>query len=350
MILIFLLNFIVFLFQSSTRNNTIQNQLNLTQNFSGIPWKEEKKGSRNYILNSMCYTKVHHLNIIQLTALAGAAYLIDEKNSEYNIIEAFEKSIFSKTENNLKIKYMTFLTEETDYAVILQTDIEIPEEKPLTIISIRGTSTILDIWLDTEMFITSALFTIARKIPLLYKLENTISTIYTFLSTFTIRNLENLTLTKQYVDKIREVLNKIKLEKGYSTNERNYIIAGHSLGGGLAKYIALLEQMQGFSVSGPGISPLEYSINKMNKNISKYYKSSYIDLVPDLDIVPRVELSGGTQFRILCEKGILECHQVYRTLCMIGIMCHDEHLTGDLCHGIYSDWLYKIDFKDVFDK
>ena len=350
MILIFLLNFIVFLFQSSTRNNTIQNQLNLTQNFSGIPWKEEKKGSRNYILNSMCYTKVHHLNIIQLTALAGAAYLIDEKNSEYNIIEAFEKSIFSKTENNLKIKYMTFLTEETDYAVILQTDIEIPEEKPLTIISIRGTSTILDIWLDTEMFITSALFTIARKIPLLYKLENTISSIYTFLSTFTIRNLENLTLTKQYVDKIREVLNKIKLEKGYSTNERNYIIAGHSLGGGLAKYIALLEQMQGFSVSGPGISPLEYSINKMNKNISKYYKSSYIDLVPDLDIVPRVELSGGTQFRILCEKGILECHQVYRTLCMIGIMCHDEHLTGDLCHGMFYDWEYKVDFKDVFDK
>ena len=65
MILIFLLNFIVFLFQSSTRNNTIQNQLNQTQNFSGIPWKEDKKGSRNYILNSMCYTKVHHLNIIQ---------------------------------------------------------------------------------------------------------------------------------------------------------------------------------------------------------------------------------------------------------------------------------------------
>ena len=95
---------------------------------------------------------------------------------------------------------------------------------------------------------------------------------------------------------------------------------------------------------------MEYSINKLNKNISKYYKSSYIDLVPDLDIVPRVELSGGTQFRILCEKGILECHQVYRTLCMIGIMCHDEHLTGDLCHGMFYDWEYKVDFKDVFDK
>ncbi len=43
MILIFLLNFITFLFQSSNRNNTIQNQLNFTQNFTGIPWKEEKK-------------------------------------------------------------------------------------------------------------------------------------------------------------------------------------------------------------------------------------------------------------------------------------------------------------------
>ena len=78
----------------------------------------------------------------------------------------------------------------------LQTDIEFPEEKPLSIISIRRTSRKLDIWLDTEMFITSALFRIARIIPLIYKLDNSMSKLYTYLSTFTIRNLENLKLKK----------------------------------------------------------------------------------------------------------------------------------------------------------
>jgi len=49
--------------------------------------------------------------------------------------------------------------------------------------------------------------------------------------------------------------------------------------------------MQGFSVSGPGINPLEYSLRKINKKYNKYYKITFVDLVPDLDIVPRVELS-----------------------------------------------------------
>ena len=39
---------------------------------------------------------------------------------------------------------MTFLIEEKDYAFLLQTDIEFLKEKPLTIISIRVTTNILD--------------------------------------------------------------------------------------------------------------------------------------------------------------------------------------------------------------
>ena len=108
MILIFLFNFIQYIFLSSNSDqiNTIQKVYNSTKNFSGIPWKEEKNSSRDYILNTMCYTKIHHLNIVQLTGLASAAYLIDEKNSEENIINAFSQSIFHKTENNKKIENM----------------------------------------------------------------------------------------------------------------------------------------------------------------------------------------------------------------------------------------------------
>ena len=81
----------------------------------------------------------------------------------------------------------------------------------------------------------------------------------------------------------------------YGLNEREYFFIGHSLGGAL---------------------------------------------VPDLDIVPRVYLSGGLKYRVLCEKGIFECHQAKRTLCMLGVVCNKEHLIGDLCSGIFTSKEY----------
>jgi len=33
-----------------------------------------------------------------------------------------------------------------------------------------------------------------------------------------------------------------------------------------------------------------------------------IDLVPDMDLVPRVEVSGGTIYKIICNQGSFKCH------------------------------------------
>ena len=74
-----------------------------------------------------------------------------------------------------------------------------------------------------------------------------------------------------------------------------YIIFGHSLGGGLAKYTAFKYKLLGFSVSGPGLTPLEFNYGKnKDNNYTKYFKNTFIDLIPDLDIIPRVEISGGS--------------------------------------------------------
>ena len=87
---------------------------------------------------------------------------------------------------------MTFLTEEKDYPFLLQTDIEFPKEKPLTIISIRVTTNILDMQLDTKLFITSTLFSLSKRIPLLFELENSISSLCYWFEALSIRNLENI--------------------------------------------------------------------------------------------------------------------------------------------------------------
>ena len=42
---------------------------------------------------------------------------------------------------------------------------------------------------------------------------------------------------------------------------------------------------------------------------SENFEISAIDLVPDMDLVPRVETSGGTIYRIICKKGVAQCHK-----------------------------------------
>ena len=308
----------------------------------------------NNILNTGCYTKIHSLDFIKLTALASAAYLTGEINKEENILNMFKKSVFSDIEeNNIKIKNMKFLTNFSDILSILETDFEIEGQKPLTVISIKGTSTEFDKLLDFEMFISSAILTIARTFPILYKLESAASDAFNFINILPFKFLGKLTLTKKYIEKIDLLLKELFKKEGYGFKERNYIIVGHSLGGGLAKYTAFKYKLQGFSISGPGLTPLEFNYGKnkdKDNNYTKYFKNTFIDLIPDLDIVPRVEVSGGSRYRVLCEKGIFSCHNIKRTLCMLGSMCEKEHLTGNLCSGVYSQEEYFNDFTLVKNK
>jgi hypothetical protein len=114
------------------------------------------------------------------------------------------------------------------------------------------------------------------------------------------------------------------------------------LGGGMAKFLGLKYHKENVAVSGPGITPLEYKIKKDN-NYYKYFKSNLIDIIPDNDIVPRIETSGGTKYRVLCEKGYISCHQIERIICQIGATCRREDLSGDICMSIFG----KDDYEDI---
>ena len=345
--LLIYLTYKILFFSNSKSEDTVQGTFNKTNNFTGFHWPENKNKTNQEILSSICYSKINNLNFIQLTSLANAAYLKDEKNYEQNIINALKSSIFNITDNNIDLKNLTFLTNNTDLIQILKTDFQIPNEKPLTIISIKGSTNPFDFLLDAEMFISSAFFSIAKKIPLLFKSETYASFVFNYLCYLPFKLLQKLTLTKSYTSQIEKIFNELIKQKGYGLDERNYAFVGHSLGGSLAKLNGFKYKLKSFSVSGPGFSPLEFYLSSGKNKYDKYFKSTFIDLVPDLDIVPRVEISGGAVYRVLCEKGILSCHQVTRTLCMLGVMCNMEHLTGDLCNGVYSYKEYEEDFIKV---
>lgn len=180
--------------------------------------------------------------------------------------------------------------------------------------------------LDLEMYSPSAILTLIKMIPLIQRSESLTSEVLHAILTFPLNSLKNITLLNYYTEQIiRKVDKVIKQNK----NNTDFLFVGHSLGGGLSKYIATIYKKQSFSISGPGITPLEYmdSISGYNK----VFKSNFIDIIPDNDIVPRIDTSGGIKYRVLCNKNSINCHSIDRTICMMGIMCEQEEYTKKLC-------------------
>ena len=102
-IFVCLLNFILFilwiltvydLLKLNKNLDTIQNSFNITKNFTGRRWPYIKDINNHNIISPICYTKINHINFIELTALANAAYLEGEINNEKNIYKSIKiKSI-----------------------------------------------------------------------------------------------------------------------------------------------------------------------------------------------------------------------------------------------------------------
>ena len=298
--------------------------------FKVTDWKREYFSENRNIENVICFTSIHGLSIFKIVSLAFAVYMNDPEN----IIDYYEQSFFKEKIEN--ITEMRFLDRDSKYAVVLMVNIDIPNEKPLTVFSVQASIKRLDVWVDLEIFCSSAIFSIIR-ILTINKLESITSRAITWLLSIPIRTLEKFTLFIKYIDSLIINIDK-ELERINGT--RNIIFTGHSLGGGLAKYLGLKYHKESVAVSGPGITPLEYKFKK-DKNYYKFFKSNLIDIVPDNDLVPRVENSGGIRYRVLCEKSFFHCHLIERIVCQIGATCRREDLSGDLCMSIFGKKKYE---------
>jgi len=63
-------------------------------------------------------------------------------------------------------------------------------------------------------------------------------------------------------------------------------------------------------------------------------------------LVPRVEVSGGTIYRIICKFGAFECHSKVNSLCEVLIMCNSPN------YNIYCDkvaGLKESEIKEIAD-
>ena len=324
-LLVFVLFTMIFFGVSSLYLYDTLEKFNEEGAFKETNWESDNFSGENNIENIICNSSIYGLSILKISSFPLATYMSGTDNTK----TYYEKTFFKEKIEN--ITEMRFLDVYSKYGVVLLVNIDIPNEKPLTIFAIQGSIKKLDWWVDIEIFCSSAIFTFLNAISI-NSLESLTSRSITWLLTIPLRLLVKFTLFERYINSLTSLIDE-EIEK--INGKRNILIAGHSLGGGLSKFLGLKYHKESLAISGPGITPLEYKLK--NEIDYKYYKMNFIDVIPDYDVIPRIETTAGIRYRVLCNKGFFGCHSIERTICQIGASCRREDLTGDLCMSIFGD-------------
>jgi len=185
------------------------------------------------------------------------------------------------------------------------------------VIAVKGTSTISDAFLDTSLY---------GAVKILQAFNN-------FLPILTLTPLGYIQWLLLNTDMMASIESKPwhslqKTVQGIIENHPNdtVLLTGHSLGGGIAQIVASQVNISGVVFSAPGVV---YSARKFGMKMQRCRRKVWV-VMPDEDVVPRVDLQAGTVQQILCRdlNGDLEyawkCHSIERTACVLFRMCGDQ--------------------------
>ena len=307
---------------------------------------DKKENTENLLLlPNICYSSIHNMPLTLFLPFINDAYYYGNYNgSEPYYTSSLQYPGYRKFffNDDYDIKIRGNLINENKTVKMIQYNVINKSKKndnEITILSIKGTSYKRDIFLDAQLYFSSILLN--------------------FLSTFSLSNQKD-TYSFRFIEYSLSIPYRLffrylmiddylkKLQKAYIDNEfsfyKNVVIVGHSLGGGLAKLFGRVMNKQAISLSGPGINAFTSLWEYEGK--SENFEISAIDLIPDKDPVPRVEVSGGTIYRIVCKAGIFQCHGKQNSLCEILIMCRDPN------YELYCKKMTKFDdkiIKDIYD-
>jgi hypothetical protein len=269
----------------------------------------------------MCVIRQFQLSMIDLTALASFVYY---NFSEDNPVagEVLKEFFDPELDPNLEItEYGQLNLTEAEFAGAAYFNFDLLN---LTVFVIRGTIDPSDVALDAQFFMSSLFLTLSMPLSMFVSsiTPATMTAIRSILS-FPIVIMKSVTLIDKYMNVLTDYYDSIpKLD--------NVLFTGHSLGGGFAKVFGHIYGKQSVAVSGPGITLFLNAYPKAPGTIGDSLLAQ-TDIIPDHDIVPRVEVSGGVAYRVFCSQGAA-CHAKWHTLCMMGIMCGTPH--EKFCRGI----------------
>ena len=339
-LLIFLVSIgllIVYIIQDETNN--IEKIKNLK--FDPIPDIKDK----SKLKPSICFSSVNDLYMYLYLPFINDAYYYDSNpkvNSNFYSsfhIKGYKELFFDNDTYDIKPIGNLITSKEKNKVKMIQYDVtkkkieddgDISIMNEITILAIKGTTNKKDIFLDLQLYLPSLLLNYLSYFSLFSQQKDTYSFGYLEYSlSLPYRLFSQYLIIDGYLNDLLYAYNKNK-----SKFKKNIVIVGHSLGGGLSKIFGRFLGKQAISLSGPGVNAFhtlwEY------EGSSENFEISAIDLVPDMDLVPRVEVSGGTIYRIICKEGPLDCHGKELSLCEVLIMCRNPN------YEQYCDKMAKI--------
>jgi len=306
--------------------------------FSQITKINEPTDYNKLLLPSICRSTIYDLPIYKYIPFMNDAYYYNEnKENKTSFNYSSYKNIFFE-EENLEINTIGNLVqnknnENTEKVKMIQYNVKSPYNN-ITILAIKGTSHRKDIFLDLQLYIPSVFLNLLSTFSIFSQETDSYSfKIIEYALSIPYRLFSKHLFINTYINDLREAYDNIV--EPYD----NIVIVGHSLGGGLSKILSKIVKKQSISLSGPGINA--FHSNWTEQGNSENFDISMIDLVPDMDLVPRVEISGGTIYRIICNKGPFKCHNKAISLCETLIMCRNPYRNS------YCFQMAKLERKDI---
>ena len=282
-----------------------------------------KANNKTLLLPNICSSTIHGIPIYLYLPFINDAYYYNSNPKEapgyYSSLNIQDyKALFYDKDYQINIKGNLIKNNKSESVKMIQYNVKNSKDE-VTILSIKGTSNKKDIYLDFQLYFPSVLLNILSTFSIFGQQKDSLSFKFIEYSlSIPYRLFSQHSMIDEYL---------IDLKKAYADNQdsfyKNIVIVGHSLGGGLSKILGRLVKQQAISLSGPGVNAFHNLWGYEGQ--SENFEISAIDLVPDMDLVPRVEVSGGTVYRIVCKEGPLDCHSKTLSLCEILIMCRNPN-------------------------
>ncbi|KNE58435.1 hypothetical protein AMAG_04005 [Allomyces macrogynus ATCC 38327] len=178
----------------------------------------------------------------------------------------------------------------------------------LSVVAIRGTSTLEDVLEDARLWST----------PLLLQGSSYFGTFFVLWPRTAMAAV--VRVVAQYLAFSR-FLYAVEVEaytRALVQSGQKVLVTGHSLGGGLAQVVASRVQVPGVAISGPGLGMSYLAYDTTVEAIAKWT----VNVVPFSDPVPMADDQVAAQVHLPCHQSVpSNCHSIKNTLQTIEDMC-----------------------------
>jgi len=179
-----------------------------------------------------------------------------------------------------------------------------------SIIAVRGTSSVVEVLEDLNFWMPVGFLQLASSFgPSFYSTRSILQTL---------TSGERTSYRKSAFFDLVEYVGSVKND----TLGHTLYITGHSLGGGIAAAIGGIYDIPAVTFSAPGLKATSTILRPEPK--ADPLVRQIVNVVPDRDLVPKVDEQAGTVLRTVCPLGNPgNCHRLSVTMCELLASCGD---------------------------